>query len=69
MMNFSVIGMGLGIELVGEQLDNAIAAIVLWWQADIVHDYQYNLAIRRAIVLVRRFNKKHSRDDTLVINM
>ena len=69
LMNFSVIGVGRGIELVGEQLDNAIAAILLWWQADIVYDYQRNLAIRRAIVLVGRFNKNRARDDAPVINM
>jgi len=69
LMDFSVIGVGLWIELVGEQLDNAIAAILLWWQADIVYDYQRNLAIRRAIVLVGRFNKNRARDDAPVINM
>lgn len=69
LMDFSVIGVGLGIELVGEQPDNAVAAIVLWRQADVVDDYQRNLAIRRAMVLVRRFNKKRVRDDPPIINM
>lgn len=68
-MNFGVIGVGLGVELIGEQSDNAIAAVLLWRQADVVDDYQRNLAIRRAIVPIGRFNKKRIRDDALVINM
>src|SRR5690606_28072215 len=67
LVDFGKIGVCLRVEAIGEQLDDAVAAILAGRQTDIVDDRQRNRHIR-SLVMIGRIDKQCVLADTVRIN-